>query len=379
MSTDRNACDVPRVRAQFFFATVAVVFTASGRVAAQAAPTSPAARPPVAAPADQVTESEALVQQGIAQRRAGEDQAALETFRRANALTPSPRIRAQVALAEQALGQWASADTDLRAALREENDPWIQRNRASLEAALTSIGSRLATVELSCNHAGATLLINGREVGTFPLAQPLRLESGSAALEVRMQGYRTIRRTIDVEGGRSFRENFALVALNPDDDVDVGNGVQPSQRLRVRTVRMTEEYVAPRGSSELIVVGSGLLVVGVGAHLIWQNRVNLYNSGSPTGSDRGNVNVCFNPSEYFPTRAERCDAVLAESWAALGVTLAGYVLGGVALGTGAALRLFRSERRVREVSAELRAAPALASVSCVPSVAQVGVQCVGTF
>lgn len=358
--------------------TILTVLVSPLHVMAQTAPTATPVAPTAPTPTpviDPVAEAEALVQQGVAQRRAGQDQLALDTFRRANELSASPRTRAQMALAEQALGQWASADLDLRAALREENDPWIQRNRASLESALNSIAGRLATVDIVCNQAGAVLLVNGREVGTFPLQQPLRVESGAVALEVRLQGYRTIRRTIDVEGGRTFRESFSLLSMNGDTE-DPGGEQGTVVRRGPRTIRTVEEFVAPRGSTELIVAGSGLLLVGVGAHLIWQNRVNLYNSGNADGRDVGDPNVCFNPTRYFPTRAERCDAVLSESWAAFGVTLAGYVLGAAALGTGAGLRLFRSERRVRETV--VASSPAV-TVSCLPGIANPGVNCVGTF
>lgn len=355
------------------FSLAIATLVAPLQLIAQAAPVQAVQ---VAPPSDPAAEAEALLQQGIAQRRAGQDQLALNAFRRANELAPAPRVRAQMALAEQALGQWASADIDLRAALQQDTDPWIVRNRASLESALNSITSRLATVDIVCNREGAMLLINGREIGTFPLAQPLRVESGAVALEVRQQGYRTLRRTIDVEGGRTFRESFTLLPMDGDtQDPDPRVGVNTRPR-GTRIVRRSEEMVAPRGSTDLIIAGSALGVAAVASHLIWQNRVGLYNSGRPNGTDVGDPNVCFNPTRFYPTRSERCDAVLSESWAAFGVMLGGYILGGAALATGVGLRLFRSERRVTET---VEMSQPTATLSCLPGIATLSVNCVGTF
>src|SRR5258706_9469725 len=91
------------------------------------------------APSAEVT-ADAALQRGIALRKEQRDQEALDEFRRAYALSPSPRARAQMALAEQALGHWLDADAGLGAALDAKEDAWIERNRASLEAARVAVG-----------------------------------------------------------------------------------------------------------------------------------------------------------------------------------------------------------------------------------------------
>src|SRR3982751_2270792 len=70
-------------------------------------------------------DAEPLIRRGIELRRAGRDAEALEQFRQANQLAPSPRAAAQIGLAEQALGRWLDADGHLRAALAAPSDPWI--------------------------------------------------------------------------------------------------------------------------------------------------------------------------------------------------------------------------------------------------------------
>lgn len=333
-------------------------------------------------------EADALVQQGVAQRRAGQDTIALESFRRAFALQPSPRTRAQIALAEQALGQWADADRDLRAALAATQDEWIQRNRSALEAALNAIASRIATIELACNTPGARLVVNGHEEGTFPLTEPLRVEAGTVALEVRRDGFRTARRALDVEGGRTYRESFTLVQTPVDDDPQ-----DDPQRIRVgdRRDRSTPVVVAPEtpvppSSWALIGAGGGMLVLGAIGHGYWQNRVALYNSNVTINTDATFDAGCFYSTPEYPRRVDRCGAILSESWVGFGLMVSGYALGVAGIGAGLAVRfLARPVERATSTptantAAAQRSAAALTSTwTCAPTLGLTGAQCVARF
>jgi tetratricopeptide (TPR) repeat protein len=326
-----------------------------------------AARAQTPPPQDErVTQAEALVQQGVAQRRAGQDQLALESFRRANELSPAPRTRAQIALAEQALGQWAEADRDLRAALSAGQDQWIQRNRGALEAALNAIAGRIATIEVLCATEGARLFVNGQETSGFPLTDPLRLAAGTIALEVRRDGYRTVRRAIDVEGGRSYRESFSLVpnALADDPEPDPTRGVDRTRR----PPPVVEPPPPPVASTVLLGAGAGMLALGIVGHVYWQNRVSLYNSDVILRADGGFEEGCFLSTASYPRRSDRCSAILTESWAGFGLALTGYVLGAAGVGAGLYLRFARRP----ETAAPL-------ALSCAPTFGLTGAQCLVRF
>src|SRR5262245_2039922 len=73
---------------------------------------------------------------GIALRRQGKNAEALREFQRAYAADPSPRALAQIALAQQALGNWLAAESGLVSALSAAHDNWIVHNRAALAGAL---------------------------------------------------------------------------------------------------------------------------------------------------------------------------------------------------------------------------------------------------
>lgn len=157
-------------------------------------------------------EANAAIARGVALRQGGNDDEALAAFRQADQIFPSPRAKAQIALAEQALGQWVAAERDLRLALSAENDPWIQRNREPLAAALTQIASRLGSLEVRCAVAGAELFINEERVASLPLAEPVRVPVGTISIEVRAAGHSSQRRAVEVTSGARLREVFTLVA-----------------------------------------------------------------------------------------------------------------------------------------------------------------------
>ncbi|SRR5579883_1197091 len=164
----------------------------------------------------QGVDPDALDRHAIALRRQGRDAEALDEFRQSYAARPSARTRAQIGLAEQALGRWVDAEADLRGALEAEGDPWIQRNRAILAAGLADIAKHLGSLEIETDVPGAEVWVNGVRAGVAPLAAPLRVESGTVVVEVRAPGYAAARRTTAVEAGESAREAIHLVPAVPE-------------------------------------------------------------------------------------------------------------------------------------------------------------------
>jgi len=156
-----------------------------------------------------------LIEHGIQLREQGHDDQALIEFRKAYAISPSPRARAQMALAEQALGNWVVADQHLREALAADGDAWIASRKGVLTTAAAAIGRHLGSLEVTgTSRGGARVLLDGLDVGAFPLPRPVRVETGSRLLEVRAPGYYPVVRTLEITAGATSRETINLVA-NP--------------------------------------------------------------------------------------------------------------------------------------------------------------------
>jgi hypothetical protein len=170
-----------------------------------------------AAPPDE----ERLIQTGIELRRAGRDADALAVFARALAIRESPRAKAQVGFAHQALGRWVEAEQDLAAALAAPGDTWTEQHRGTVESALAAVRTHLAWLDVEANVPGAELRIEGAAAGTLPLASPVRVVGGTITIEVSADGFVGQRRTVQVEPGIRAREVMTLVK-------SAGSGLAPS-------------------------------------------------------------------------------------------------------------------------------------------------------
>jgi hypothetical protein len=158
--------------------------------------------------------AEALIRHGVDLRRQGKDQEALDEFRKAYAQAKSPRALAQVGLAEQALGRWVSAEADLEQAVANKSDPWIRKNASALNAALEGIRRHLGSLDV-IGAADAELRIDGRAVGTLPLAKPMRLPIGNLTIELRKEGFYAGTRPISIIAAQLTRETIELQPVPP--------------------------------------------------------------------------------------------------------------------------------------------------------------------
>ena len=188
-----------------------------------AAPANPPALSPANSPA--IGEEE-LIDRGIALREARNDAAALDVFRQAYHLKQGARPLAQMALAEQALGRWVEAEADLTKAISRGDDPWIQKNANLLHQALLEIQGHLGSLQLTGGVPGAQLFVNDVSAGTLPLATPLRVNAGTATLEVRAANYLPTRRAVTIPRQGIARETVTLVpaALAATPSASVGRG-----------------------------------------------------------------------------------------------------------------------------------------------------------
>jgi hypothetical protein len=158
---------------------------------------------------------EALLKKGIELRRHGRDREALVEFQRAAQISRTARVTAQIALAEQALGLWVEAESDMREALASAQDPWIAKNRSVLEGALGTVRNHVGTVEIWGAPEGGEVLLDDKMVGHLPSTGPISFATEDLDLVVRAPGYLQIKRTIHIQIGAANREHVDLRRLPP--------------------------------------------------------------------------------------------------------------------------------------------------------------------
>jgi len=255
--------------------------------------------------------ADALIDRGVELRMAHKDREALEQFQKAHAMEPTPRAMAQIGLAEQALGLWAEAEKHLNEVLKSSSDAWVAKNREALADALRTIGTHLGSLEIDCSESGAELFVNGNKVSALPLSAPIRLEAGSAVIEVRKQGFVAVRRPVEISAGAVARERVVLVASSASPEASSRSAVPASSApaaplQKPRSTTPTAAYV-------LGGVGvAGLVVAGTFGVLALSKKGEL-------SSDCVDANLCGSSADSEANKTAHRNALIADVGAAVGV------------------------------------------------------------
>jgi tetratricopeptide (TPR) repeat protein len=299
----------------------------------------------------EVPTDEELLAKGVALRRIGRDAEALAAFERANALRPSARAAAQIALAHQALAQWREAERGLVEALGNLDDSWVARNREHLEHSLAAVGAHLAWLEVESNVAGAQVWIGGELFGGLPLDRPTRIAAGEVTVELRAPGYAPIQHTFQVEAKSQAHASFTFVtqsAAQPHLSAD-DSRVAPPAALRPTSARRTAGWFSLAGAG-------GLLLAGIAGAVTREWEARIYNDDSkcaPAG----------NRSRY-----ELCGTNQDIGSAAQTIAIVAFVGSGVA-GVASGVLLLGTSRSAP--------APTMGRIDC--TLAGLGLSCLGAF
>lgn len=285
--------------------------------------------------------SEALITRGIELREKGKDDEALVLFRQALARSPSARARAQVALAEQALGLWVDAESDLVAALAEESDPWISKHRQALEGALAVIRRHVGSLEVRGND-GAEVYLDGVRLGALP-SGAFRVAAGPRRLELRRAGFHNATRVVEVPAAGVARETLVLVPATEAPGAGAGSADTSAVDLGRGQRRLGWVLGA---------VGLGMAGVGTVAVVLRENEKISYNAEFEKGA-------CPGTNRNQPPE---CEARLEKVRTFLTIGVTSYVAGGVFLVGGAVVLLTAPAAPTsRQAGATLRCAPGLAA------------------
>jgi hypothetical protein len=160
---------------------------------------------------DAQEDADSLIERGIALRKSGADADALPLFQQAEQLDPeSTRVKVHLAATYQALGQWEAADRYLTRALEHPGDPYVQKHQATLATARRTIDGHIGQLRILGGPKGTEVRLNGRSIGTLPLADTVRVEAGIYTLEARLPGHYPVTRSVALAGGVLVRETIEL-------------------------------------------------------------------------------------------------------------------------------------------------------------------------
>jgi hypothetical protein len=271
----------------------------------------------------QEPQSEVLIRRGVELRRSGQNGEALVEFRKAFALDPTPRARAQIGLALQSLGDWLGAERWLQEALQARDDKWIELYRGALSGALAITQTHLARLTVDTNVREGEIQVNASAPQALPLAASMSVVAGPLDIVVRAPGYTEVHRRVEVQPGAEAHETFVLAPLTP-----VGSAqAEPPSPAAGLPARITEAEPPARPTS---LVG-GYVALGaagalaVGGAIAWQ----VHQDNAAVWNDS---NRCLRPGEG--TRGAQCGGYETTANVALALEIAGFAGAGLSAALG---------------------------------------------
>ncbi len=235
---------------------------------------------------DGAAHAETLIAEGLELRRAGQDSQAVRKFEEAYSQVPGPRSAAQLGLCLQAVGRWSEAEARLSEALHSKNDAWIAKHRSTLKESLEQVKQNVARVEVNGEPEGASVLINGRNVGSLPLKEDIAVNAGTVDIEVSKPGFKRGYRSLTLKGGQ-----YQRLVMRLEEDPAVHSAAVPAPKFEpLQEAQMGEAHLSTEQSQARRPLYKSPWAWGVVGALVVAGAVTLFlagNSsevGSPTES-----------------------------------------------------------------------------------------------
>jgi hypothetical protein len=149
-----------------------------------------------------------LFEGGVAAYEAGRYEEALASFQEAFRVRPHPLVRVNIANCYDKLGK------PLEALFHFEQftaaDVGTPEQRKEVSAAVERLRKQVGQVIVRVTPDGAMVTIDGGEQRRTPIVDALSLTSGKHEIEVKLDGYQTVRRSLQVQGGTTTELNLVL-------------------------------------------------------------------------------------------------------------------------------------------------------------------------
>lgn len=147
---------------------------------------------------------------GNARFDAGDFQGAAQAYKQAYELVQYPIILFNLGLSYEGLGKPVEAVKTFEQVLAAPGKLKPTRVEQAKEA-LAKQRLLIAELQVTCNVEGATIKIDGEEVGAVPLAEPVPVASGRIILMATKNGYQAGYQTVNASGGAKLPVVIQLV------------------------------------------------------------------------------------------------------------------------------------------------------------------------
>ena len=138
---------------------------------------------------------------------------ALDGYQQAYAASHEPRFLYNMGRALGALGRYPEAVEKLER-FRLDAPETLRARVPQLEQLIADFKRHVSTISIHANVAGARVLVRDKAVGAAPISE-LRVNSGSAVIEVSAEDYDTQKREVNLAEGGAQDFSFTLVKAGP--------------------------------------------------------------------------------------------------------------------------------------------------------------------
>lgn len=214
---------------------------------------------PDAAPSDpDVAKAMAHFAQGVALFEEGDLDGALFEFERAHASAPDYRLLYNIGVTRLETKDYAGAKRALEQYLEQGGDEIAADRQGEVRSRLKALASRVATLTIECDHEGASIAIDGEEVGVTGSTDPLVINLGRRKVRVVLAGFEPYEETLEVGGGATLTVEAILtpVALPSSSDTTADTTLPSNRPLIIGAIVSASVAVA---------LGGGAVVTGVTA------------------------------------------------------------------------------------------------------------------
>jgi hypothetical protein len=186
----------------------------------------------------------------------GDFQGALAAYDEAYALDANPALLYNRSRALEGLREYAQALSALEH-FEHDASPELKARVPKLAALMQDMRAHVSTLAVTSPVTGATIVVRDKEIGTVPLAVPVRTNAGPATLEVRAAGYQTFHVSMDLPGGSLTTIDAPLLKIGEKAPPPPTEPAKKS-RSRVPSIAFAGGAVALAGVGVILLVSGAL-------------------------------------------------------------------------------------------------------------------------
>ncbi|WP_437711866.1 PEGA domain-containing protein [Sorangium sp. So ce448] len=263
----------------------------------------PPEQPRAAVTAAMTEESRKLYLNGVQAASESRWEAAHAMFLAARALHPHYTIDGNLAACELQMGRYRDAAEHLARYLRElkMDATSTAEERAQAEAGYAKARAKVGAVILQANVERAAVLVDGVQMGTTPMVDPLFVEPGKHTVTLERVGYVTEERTVDVGAGGEIASTVTL--RKP---AESGGAAAPLAAREAGPTKLPDPSMVPperRSWVPAIALGAASVVgLGVGVGMTVASNDASADVDRQTKEIHGAGGQCAKPIDAFAAR-----------------------------------------------------------------------------